>query len=189
MSSLKQEIWEWTKAIIIGILVIVLIRSFFVTNYTVSGQSMMPTLLNKDKVFVSKISYTVGEIKRMDVLVFHEDNEDYVKRVIGLPGDVIMYENDTLFINNKQVKEPFLKSYEAFRNPENRFTEDFTLETISGQRSVPKDTYFVLGDNRIQSLDSRYFLFVKKEDIVGKVVARYWPLESATINFTGKNPE
>ncbi|WP_075617286.1 signal peptidase I [Paenisporosarcina indica] len=189
MSSLKQETWEWAKAIVIGILVIVLIRSFFITNYTVSGLSMMPTLHNKDKVLVSKISYTVGEINRLDVLVFHVDNEDYVKRVIGLPGDTITYDNDMLFINNKRVKEPFLTSYEAFMNPENRFTEDFTLETLSGQTRVPQGTYFVLGDNRIQSLDSRYFLFVQKEDIVGKVVARYWPLKSATMNFTGKHPE
>ena len=190
MSSLEHEAWEWTKAIVIGILLIVVIRSFFVTNYTVSGQSMMPTLQNQDKVLVSKISNTVGDIDRLDVLVFHTDeNEDYVKRVIGIPGDIITYENDMLFINNKRVEEPYLQSYEAYKNSEDRFTEDFSLETITGHNQVPQGSYFVLGDNRRQSLDSRYFLFIRKEDIVGKVVARYWPFESATINFTGKNPE
>lgn len=186
---MKQEAWEWAKAIVIGIIVIVLIRSFFVTNYTVSGQSMMPTLQNKDKVLVSKIAYTVGEIERLDVLVFHEDEEDYVKRVIGLPGDVITYENDRLYINNKRVPEPFLSSYDTYTNPKSRFTEDFTLNSISGQSRVPQGSYFVLGDNRMQSLDSRYFLFVERKDIVGKVVARYWPPESVTKNFDGKNPE
>ncbi|MDX1807634.1 MAG: signal peptidase I, partial [Paenisporosarcina sp.] len=83
MSSLKQEAWEWAKAIIIGLLIIVLIRSLVVTNYSVSGQSMQPTLQNTDKVLVSKISYSLGDIERLDVLVFHTDeNEDYVKRII-----------------------------------------------------------------------------------------------------------
>ena len=166
------------------------IRSFFVTNYFVSGQSMMPTLENRDKLLVSKISNTVGDIDRMDVLVFHADkNEDYVKRVIGVPGDIITYENDKLYVNDKRIQEPYLQSYEAFSNPDDRFTEDFTLEALTGKSKVPKGSYFVLGDNRRQSLDSRYFLFVQKEDIVGKVVARYWPLDSITMNFSGKNPE
>jgi len=190
LSSLEHEAWEWTKAIVIGILLIAVIRSFFVTNYTVSGQSMMPTLQNQDKVLVSKISNTIGDIDRLDVLVFHTDeNEDYVKRVIGIPGDIITYENDMLFINNTHVEEPYLQAYEAYRNLEDRFTEDFTLKTITGHSQVPQGSYFVLGDNRRQSLDSRYFGFVEKEDIVGTVAARYLPFESATIHFNGKNSE
>jgi signal peptidase I len=190
LSSLKQEAWEWAKAIIIGLLIIVVIRSLVVTNYSVSGQSMQPTLENTDKVLVSKISYSLGDIERLDVLVFHTDeNEDYVKRIIGLPGDVITYYNDKLFINDKRVEEPFLQSYDAYRDPNDRLTENFTLQSLTGIVRVPPDSYFVLGDNRRQSLDSRYFQFVKKDDIVGKVVARYWPLDTATIDFTGKNPE
>ncbi|MCZ8536594.1 signal peptidase I [Paenisporosarcina quisquiliarum] len=190
MTAMKQEAWEWLKAIIIGLLIIAIIRSFLITNYAVSGYSMEPTLRNSDKVLVSKISYKIGEIDRLDVLVFHsDDNEDFVKRVIGIPGDLVMYKDDTLFINNKRVEEPYLQSYDAYRNPEDRLTENFTLETITGAVRIPADSYFVLGDNRRQSLDSRYFQFVNKEDVVGKVVARYWPLESATINFSGENPE
>ena len=190
MNSLKQESWEWAKAIVIGIIVIIVIRSFVVTNYSVSGQSMDPTLQSSDKVLVSKISYTIGDINRLDVLVFHTDeNEDYVKRVIGIPGDLISYDNDMLFVNKKRVEEPYLKSFVAYHNPDERLTENFTLEEITGNVRVPNNSYFVLGDNRRESLDSRYFKFVKKEDIVGKVVARYWPLETATINFIGKNPE
>lgn len=190
MNSLKQELWEWAKAIVIGVVFIFIFRSFIMTNYSVSGQSMEPTLQNLDKVVVSKISYTIGDIDRMDVLVFQADEEeDYVKRVIGLPGDVIVYDNDQLMINDKVIEEPYLQSFEAYQNPNERLTEDFTLETITGSVRVPADSYFVLGDNRRQSLDSRYFKFVKKEDIVGKVVARYWPLETATINFISKHPE
>lgn len=190
MNSLKQELWEWAKAIVIGVVFIFIFRSFIMTNYSVSGQSMEPTLQNLDKVVVSKISYTMGDIERMDILVFHADEEeDYVKRVIGLPGDIIVYDNDQLMINDKVIDEPYLQSFEEYQNPNERLTEDFTLETITGSVRVPPDSYFVLGDNRRQSLDSRYFRFVKKEDVVGKVVARYWPLETATINFISKHPE
>lgn len=190
MSSLKQEAWEWAKAIAIGLLVIVVLRSFFVTNYTVSGQSMMPTLQNQDRVLVSKISKKFGDIDRLDLVVFHSDeNEDYVKRIIGVPGDVITYENDTLYVNEERVEEPFLKTYEAYNDPNDRFTEDFTLESLTGKKQVPEGSYFVLGDNRRQSLDSRYFQFVKKDEMVGKLVARYWPMETATIRFNENNPE
>ncbi|EPD52180.1 signal peptidase I [Paenisporosarcina sp. HGH0030] len=190
MTSMKKEAWEWLKAIVIGVMIIVIIRSFLITNYAVSGHSMEPTLHNLDKVLVSKISYSVGDIDRLDVLVFHSaDNEDFVKRVIGIPGDVLTYKNDKLFINNQRVEEPYLQSYDAYQNPDDRLTENFTLEGITGAVRIPPDSYFVLGDNRRQSLDSRYFQFVNKEDIVGKVVARYWPLESATMNFSGENPE
>ncbi len=151
---------------------------------------MQPTLQRSDKVLVSKISYILGDIDRLDVLVFHtNENEDYVKRIIGLPGDVITYYNDKLFINDKRVNEPFLQSYEAYQDSNERLTENFTLQSLTGRLRIPEDSYFVLGDNRRQSLDSRYFQFVKKDDIVGEVVARYWPLETATIDFTGINPE
>ncbi|WP_019414450.1 signal peptidase I [Paenisporosarcina sp. TG20] len=190
MNVLKQESWEWVKAIVIGLTIIIVIKSFFVTNYSVSGQSMEPILKNGDKVLVSKISYIIGDIDRLDVLVFHKDeNEDYVKRVIGIPGDVISYVNDELFINKKRVEEPYLISYGAYQHPDDRLTENFTLESLTGNIQVPPDSYFVLGDNRRHSLDSRYFEFIKRETIVGEVVAMYWPLETATINFTGKNPE
>lgn len=190
MNVLKQESWEWVKAIVIGLIIIIVIKSFFLTNYSVSGQSMEPVLRNADKVLVSKISYIIGDIDRLDVLVFHKnEDEDYVKRVIGIPGDVISYVNDVLFINKIRVEEPYLISYDAYQHPDDRLTENFTLESLTGNIRIPPDSYFVLGDNRRQSLDSRYFEFVKRENIVGEVVGRYWPLATATINFTGKNPE
>jgi len=99
LNNVKKEIWEWLAALVIGILIVTLVKVFLVTNYEVVGQSMMPTLNDKDKVIVSKMT----EVKRMDIVIFHGDQqEDYVKRVIGLPGDTITYENDELFINNKK---------------------------------------------------------------------------------------
>ncbi|MET0785209.1 MAG: signal peptidase I [Paenisporosarcina sp.] len=190
MSSFKQELWEWMKAIVLGLVVVMLIRTFLLTNYEVSGESMMPILQDQDKVIVSKIAYTLGEIDRLDVLVFHGDeNEDYVKRVIGIPGDIITYENDQLYINKKTVDEPYLRTHPAYINPDENLTEDFTLESLTGSIRVPEDSYFVLGDNRRYSLDSRYFKFVKADQVVGQVVLRYWPFPNLTINFMTARPE
>lgn len=180
MNSVKKEVLEWLVALVVGILIIMLVKIYFVTNYEVAGQSMMPTLNNEDKVIVNKLT----KINRMDIVIFHGDEqEDYVKRVIGLPGDKISYENDELFINNKKVKEPYLKSYRAYENPNENFTEDFELEELTGSKRVPPNKFFVLGDNRIASMDSRYFHFVDDKQIVGEVLARYWPLSQATTQF------
>jgi len=180
LNNVKKEIWEWLAALVIGILIVTLVKVFLVTNYEVVGQSMMPTLNDKDKVIVSKMT----EVKRMDIVIFHGDQqEDYVKRVIGLPGDTITYENDELFINNKRIKEPYLQSYSAFNNPNENFTGDFELEELTGSQRVPSGKLFVLGDNRISSMDSRYFYFVDTEEIVGTVKARYWPISHATSQF------
>ena len=180
MNNLKKEILEWLTALVIGILIVMFVRMFLVTNYEVVGQSMTPTLHNEDRVIVNKLS----KIDRMDIVIFHGDQrEDYVKRVIGLPGDMISYENDELFINNKKVEEPYLKSFSAYGNPNDNFTGDFELEELSGSKRVPPDKLFVLGDNRISSMDSRYFHFVDMKEIVGEVQVRYWPISKATIQF------
>ena len=140
----------------------------------------MPTFHDHDHVIISKVS----TINRMDIIIFHSDEqEDYVKRVIGLPGDTITYENDELFINNKKVEEPFLRSYEAYINPETNFTEDFELQELTGSKTVPPDKLFVLGDNRISSLDSRYFHFIDKKEVIGEVKLIYWPISDFTMNF------
>lgn len=180
LNNVKKELLEWITALVIGILIVMFVRMFLVTNYEVVGRSMMPTLHNKDKVIVNKLS----KIDRMDIVIFHGDErEDYVKRVIGLPGDKITYKNDELFVNNKKVEEPYLQSFSAYRNPNDNFTGDFDLEELTGSKQVPQDKLFVLGDNRISSMDSRYFHFVDMKEIVGEVQVRYWPISQATTQF------
>ena len=180
LSNTKKEAIEWIFAILVGVIIVLLVRSFIVTSYEVIGNSMMPTLSNKDKVIVSKLS----TINRLDLIIFRgEAKDDYVKRVIGVPGDTITYENDELFINNKKVEEPFLKSHPAYNNTEENFTEDFELYELTGSKTVPPNKFFVLGDNRISSLDSRYFHFIDQEDVIGEVKATYWPVSHFTINY------
>lgn len=180
MSNTKKEIAEWVGALLVGTLIVLIVRMFVATNYEVVGKSMMPTLHDHDKVIVSKLS----EVQRMDIVIFHgNEKEDYVKRVIGVPGDTITYENDQLFINHKKVEEPFLKTYASYANPEENLTEDFELFDLTGSKTVPPNKLFVLGDNRISSLDSRYFHFVDKREVIGVVKSIYWPISNATVNF------
>ncbi len=178
----RREITDWIIAVLIGFLVVIACKTFVATNYQVIGKSMMPTLSHNDRVIVSKIS----EIERMDIVIFHSEEDDYVKRVIGLPGDTIQYEQDRLYINGKQLDEPFLEKNPMYQNPSERFTEDFTLDELTGSKRVPKDKIFVLGDNRLSSLDSRHFHFINKEEIIGEVKAKYWPLSEVRLDFSSE---
>lgn len=182
-SGWKKEGLEWIKAFVIGIIIFTFIRTLFFSNYIVEGQSMMPTLQNGNKVMVNKLDDKVSDLKRFDIIVFHANKkEDYVKRVIGLPGDEIAYRHDQLFINGKKVAEPFLNVYKR-KLAGRQLTGDFTLAEITGKSRVPKGELFVLGDNRQESYDGRYFGFISIHQVVGKVDLRYWPLNEINIHF------
>lgn len=181
--EVKKEGIEWVKAVGIGLIIFVFIRTFFISNYVVDGESMMPTLEDGNKLIVNKIGYQIGDFDRFDVIVFHANKEeDYVKRIIGLPGDRIEYKDDELFINGEKVKEPYLVRYrnDAFTH---KFTEDFTLVEKTGIEIVPEGKLFVLGDNRLGSYDSRQFGFISVDQVVGKVNLRYWPLDDMDVSF------
>lgn len=182
-SKWKKEGLEWVKAFAIGIIIFAFIRTFFFSNYVVEGQSMMPTLQDGNKLVVGKLSHQISDYKRFDVIVFHyNQKEDFVKRIIGLPGDKIEYRNDQLFINGKKYAEPFLDQYRK-KTPGRKLTGDFTLKGVTGVETVPAGKLFVLGDNRLQSWDSRYFGFISVSQVVGKVDLRYWPLNEVNIHF------
>ncbi|RDI47833.1 signal peptidase I [Falsibacillus pallidus] len=179
----RKEGVEWFKAFCIGLLLFFIIRTFVFSNYVVEGKSMMPTLQDGNKLVVNKIGYDIGDFDRFDVIVFHANKEeDYVKRVIGLPGDSIQYKNDILYINGKPYKEPYLDKYKS-EIIDGKLTGDFTLKEITNKDKVPPGKIFVLGDNRRDSSDSRYFGFVDESQVVGKVDLRYWPLKKWDINF------
>src|SRR5699024_8145082 len=101
-------------------------------------------------------------------------------RVIGKPGDAIVYKGDILYVNGDVIEEPYL---ETFRKEGEVLTEDFTLEEITGEKEVPEGKLFVLGDNRQESYDSRKMGFIDQESIVGKVDIRYWPMSEINFQF------
>ena len=134
------------------IIAIILIRTFIVTPVRVNGESMYPTLKNGEIMILNKINYHFHDIKRFDIVVVDIGDEKIIKRVIGLPGETIEYNNNTLYIDGQEVKEPFLKEE----------TADFDLSKLNIKK-IPKDSYFVMGDNRDNSKDSRIIGPVKKK--------------------------
>ena len=163
-----------------GVVVFILswsINQFVAVAYQVDGDSMYPNLQDGDFLYVNKAKHLFGELDRFDVVVFHKDGKtDYVKRVIGLPGDSIRYERDVLYVNNKPVEETYLDDVLSEWDLGVSFTADFDMEELTGSVKVPEDTYFVLGDNRENSLDSRSIGFVKDESIVGVAEFSYFPI-------------
>jgi len=171
------------KSIVLGLLIVLIVRMFFFSNYVVEGESMMPTFQHGNVLIVNKLSYQIGELNRFDVVVFQiGGSEHYIKRVIGLPGDIIEYKNDILYVNNKPVREPYLEAYKS-KLIVGKLTGDFTLVEVTGSRIVPKGYIFVLGDNRLSSWDSRHFGFVKISEVIGKVNLRYWPMSEFDTSF------
>jgi signal peptidase I len=171
----KNEFWEWSKALLIAFGLAWLIRFFLFTPIVVDGESMMPTLEDGDRMIVNKIGYEVGEPDRYDIVVFHAPEEkDYIKRVIGLPGDHVAYKNDQLYINGEPQEEPYLdlKKEEII---EGVLTEDFTLEDYAQVSVIPEGYVFVMGDNRRYSKDSRMIGLVPMEDIIGSTNVIFWP--------------
>ncbi len=173
----RSEMWEWAKSLFIGIMLMVLIRTFFLTPIVVDGASMNTTLLDHDRMIVNKLD----KPERFDIVVFHAtEDEDYIKRVIGLPGDRIEYKNDTLYVNGRVYDEPYLQDQK--QNVDGPLTKDFTLEdTAVNQTTVPEGELFVMGDNRRYSKDSRLIGSIPLEKVVGTTNIVYWPVNEMKI--------
>lgn len=178
----KNEIWEWIKALVIAFVIAVLIRYILFTPIVVDGDSMMPTLVDGDRMIVNKIGYKLGEPDRFDIVVFHApEGKDYIKRVIGLPGDTLEYKDDQLYINGKAYDEPYLDEYKS-QLTEGTLTQDFTLQDIDPTLDViPEGYVFVMGDNRRYSKDSRHIGIVSEDKIIGNTSVIFWPLSEMKI--------
>jgi len=186
VAFLKKEIYEWLVAIAIALVLLFVIHQFLFLTYSVKGDSMYPTLKDGEKVIVSRINYTLGNIDDGDVIVFHADKKsDYVKRVIGRAGDTVSYKGDTLYVNDKEVKEPYLDENKLAKTNV-LLTENFSVEDLvnsGGKAKIPDGQLLVLGDNREVSKDSRYFGLIKEEQVVGEVVLRFWPFNVFHYDF------
>ena len=164
MKNIIKELYPY----VIIIIIVVLVRTFIITPVIVSGDSMVPTLENKELLLVRKIGYNSSTIKRYDIVVIKENNEEIIKRVIGLPGEHVSYKKNKLYINDKLVEQNY-----TFRD-----TNDFNLEEICTCNSIPEGQYLVLGDNRPISKDSRSkeIGLIDEEKIIGKASFRIWPI-------------
>ncbi|PTG92957.1 signal peptidase I [Staphylococcus chromogenes] len=187
---MKKETMEWLVSIGLALLIVGLLYAFVIKPYNVKGDSMDPTLKDGERVIVNKLGKTFGNLERGNVIVFHADeNSDYVKRIIGVPGDHIEYKHDVLYVNGKKTPEPYLEYNMKHKNYE-EITGSFKssdLPNSGGQYKIPKDRYLVLGDNREVSKDSRAFGLIDKKQIVGKVSLRFWPFSEFKINFNPDN--
>lgn len=178
----KNELWEWTKALLIAFAIAAFIRYFLFTPIVVDGDSMMPTLENGDRMIVNKFSYKIGEPDRFDIVVFHApEQKDYIKRVIGVPGDFVEYKDDQLYINGEPIDEPYLDAYKA-EISEGNLTGDFSLKDIDPSLDViPEGYVFVMGDNRRFSKDTRHIGIVDQKEIIGNTNIIFWPLNEIEI--------
>lgn len=150
------------------ILAIILIRTFVITPVRVNGSSMYSTLKDGEIMILNKLDYKLHDIERFDIVVIKTDEKKIIKRVIGLPGETLKYEDNTLYINDKKIDEPYLKDA----------TEDFDITSL-GYDKIPDDCYFVLGDNRDNSSDSRIIGPVKKSQITGSASLVLFPFSEA----------
>ena len=167
-SRLLVFLKEIVETIVLA-LVLFLVINLLTARVRVDGPSMEPSYQHNNRVVVSKVSYWFGDIERGDVIVFPappNPDEDYIKRVIGLPGDMIKVTNGTVFVNEIPIEEPYISSPPISNLRETR---------------VPDDMVFVMGDNRNVSSDSRSWGPLEIEEIIGKAVFVYWPLDKIRV--------
>jgi signal peptidase I len=157
--------WRETFETVLWALVIALIlRTFVVQAFWIPSRSMVPTLQVNDRVLVAKFWYHIQPPKRGQIFVFKypvDPKRDFVKRIIGLPGETIAIREGIVYINNEPVPEEYVK-----------FHDSYSMDPLK----IPEDSYFAMGDNRPNSADSRFWGFVPRKNIRGPVFFRYWPL-------------
>ena len=162
---------SWLWDMVIAVVVSAFIIFFLYQPVVVEGTSMLPVLEDQDRLIINKMAYRVGEIHRGDVVVFlypHDHDKSYIKRVIALPGDDLRIDHGQVFVNGVHVPEPYVPK---------RFEDDRSQPEMT----VPAHEYFVMGDHRSISSDSREFGPVDRELIYGKAAFVYWPVDQAGV--------
>jgi signal peptidase I len=172
--SIKQSFWELVRFAIIALVIVIPVRLFVVEPFVVSGSSMFPTFENGDYLIVDKVSYELGSPKRDDVVIFRYPNDQtkfFIKRVIGLPNETVDIQGSTVTITNSGGEHRFSLDEPYVKNTSNSSTH-FELKT---------DEYFVMGDNRGASSDSRYWGAVPRKLMVGRALVRLLPVKHISI--------
>ena len=159
----------WLRDLLLSVVIAVVVILFVYQPVKVEGTSMMPTLEDQQRIFINKFIYRLGsnEIERGDMIVFwfpHDPSKSYIKRVIGLPGDSVKVERGQVLVNKKPLNESYVP-------------DEFRDDISRPETTVPPGNYYVLGDHRSSSNDSRSWGTVPRDYIYGKAVFAYWPLE------------
>lgn len=170
-----SEIFSYVKIILVAVVIAFVFTRYIVVNAQVPTGSMKNTIMEGDRLIGFRLSYTFGSPKRGDIIIFKypdDETQNYVKRVIGTPGDVVQIIHGQVYVNGEALDEPYL-------------LEPMTDNETELTYIVPEDCYFVLGDNRNVSLDSRYWnnTYVARSKILAKVMFRYFSGTSHTVNF------
>lgn len=176
--SLGNFILEFVQSIVLALSVFVLLYLFVAQPNQVKGSSMVPNFIDGEYLLTDKITYQFSEPMRGDVVVFKapatepcaEDECEYIKRIIGLPGDRVMVEDSQVYLNGQLLEQKFL--------PEEFVTDAGSFCREGEEVEVPEGQYLVFGDNRSHSRDGREFGPISKDLILGKAFFRYWPIES-----------
>src|SRR3977135_3862865 len=164
---LRRELRSWGRDLVIALSLAIVIIIFFYQPVKVEGTSMTPLISDQERIFINKFVYRFEPIQRGDVVVFWyplDRSKSFIKRVIGLPGETVEIRRGAVYVNDKIVPEPYVP-------PQYEDLSDF------GPVRVPKDSYFVMGDHRISSNDSRVFGPVANRYIYGRAVFAYWPVD------------
>ena len=169
MDDFKKELFSWIKTIVIAVVLAVFITNFIIVNAKVPSGSMENTIMTDDRIIASRLTYLFGDPQRGDIVVFKFPDDPqqktlYVKRIIGLPGETVEIIDGKVYIDG--AEEPL----------DDSFTKEVPVGTY-GPFEVPEDSYFMMGDNRNNSSDSRFWenKYVKRDKILGKVFLRYFP--------------
>jgi len=173
MRRILLVIWETIEVAVISLAVVLVVRNFLIQPFFVDGDSMIPNFRNGDYLIVDELSYRFRQPERGEVIVFHPPQNPgnyYIKRVIGLPGETVQIKNGQIIVFNNEHPEGFILSEDYIHNI--KTSGDAVWKLNGGQ-------YFVLGDNRYMSFDSRTWGVLPQNNIVGVVRLRIWPIMTA----------
>ncbi|MGH7197339.1 MAG: signal peptidase I [Candidatus Omnitrophota bacterium] len=169
---IKREAKEWAQSIAIALVLTLIIRTFVVQAFKIPSGSMRPSLIEGDKLFVNKFIYRFRPIERGDIIVFKfpaEPKKDFIKRLVAFEGEVVEIRDGKIYVDGKALTDPgtfgkfYYYNHDPFGGPNEKIR-------------VPKDSFYVLGDNSANSTDSRFWGFVPKKNLIGKAFFRWWPL-------------
>lgn len=174
VKKIVAAIFDFLQGIVVIMALLVMVYLFIMSPQEINGASMEPNFLNGEYILTNKVTYKLKQPVRGDVVIFKSPRNkdiDYIKRVIGLPGDTVALKNNSFYVNDQIVDEPYI--------PEGTYIFGGSYLQENESIIVPEGMYFLAGDNRPHSSDSREFGPIALEDFIGQAFLRYWPFDRA----------